>query len=405
DIGETLLRIASPQNQPVEYIAGIFLWRATAERSFTRDDIVCTGSSIPVNPEFNAAPCIEGASMLTFPTSTADMTSGFTNIGVFAQSTAHLSQDLRFVLGGRYVYDLVEFTHQRPAAEVGGPGVRDVANDLADSTENQNATAKLALQYDLTDTIMAYGSFSRGYKGPAYNVFYNMGPNNRLPIAPETSNAYELGLKSTLINRRLNLNITGYFARYQDFQANNFVFVDGAITTTLTNAGKVQTAGAEVDLIAFPAPWLRLIGGLAYTRATIVEFNADPSDRNASDRNGDPLPLAPELKFSLSGDVNFPIDFGVFEIITTIRSQFAFTSQQFSDIGNASTGTRWPIDAYALWHASVGFSDSTYNHQVNFIVRNILDSSFVTLNTGAGSRLHIPRDADRYFGVNYTASY
>ena len=401
------LRLASNTGQFLEYIAGLYAWRADADRAFTREDVVCSDSTLPVNETFNAQPCAAGASTLTFPTSTADMTSGFTNIGLFGQATANFTDFFRLSVGARYIYDRVEFTHFRPAATVGGPGVRDVENDLADDTDDNNYALRIALQYDLAPEVMLYGSFARGYKGPAFNVFYNMGPNNRLPISPETSLAGELGVKTELLSNRLNLNVTGYYARYNDFQANNFVVIDGATTTTLTNAGDVQTFGAEIDFVAFLTEWLRLTGGLAYTNATIVEFNTNPDAPagEADDRNGDPLPLAPELKLALSADVRFPIDFGTFTLQTTLRSQFSYTSKQFSDIGNAETGTRWEIDAYGLWHASLGFSDESYQHQLTFIVRNITDTSFVTLNTGAGSRLHIPRDADRYFGVNFTTSY
>ena len=401
------IRLTSPQGKFIDYIAGLYFWRADAERSFTREDIVCSASLAETNPDFNAAPCFPGASTLTFPSSTAEMTSGFTNIGLFGQGTANFTDDLRLLVGARYIYDFVEFTHRRPAADVGGPGVRDVANDLSDSTDDNNVALKAAVQYDLMDDLMAYFSYSRGYKGPAFNVFYNMGPNNRLPIDPETSNSFELGVRSSLLNNKLNLNATGFFARYNNFQANNFVVIDGATTTTLTNAGDVQTLGAELDIVAVPFKWLRLIGGLAYTKATIVEFNTNPDSppEEVDDRNGDPLPLAPELKLALNADINFPIDFGPFAVATTIRSQFSYTTRQFSDIGSAATGTRWPIDAYALWHASIGFSDPDFHHRLTFIVRNILDSSFVSLNTGAGTRLHIPRDADRYVGFNFTTSF
>ena len=400
------LRLTSPSGGFFDYIAGLYAWRSTSDRSFTREDVVCSESIVAVDPDLNTAPCFEGASTLSFPTSTAEMTSGFTNLGIFGQGNMHITNDFRVVLGARYIYDSVEFTHNRPASDVAGPGVRDEANDLEDSTDDHNFAAKLAVQYDLLDDIMVYGSYARGYKGPAYNVFYNMGSNNRLPISEETSNAFEIGLRSDLLRRALRLNVTGYFARYNDFQANNFVVVDGATTTTLTNAGDVQTLGAEVDLIAFPTRWLTLIGGLAITRATIVEFNTNPDadPGEVDDRSGDPLPLAPDLKFSLAADVSVPFTVGQLELNALIRSQFSYTSEQFSDIGSASTGTRWPIDAYALWHGSIGVSDQAEQYRLTFIVRNILDESFVILNTDAGTRLHIPRDADRYFGFNFTTT-
>ena len=37
---------------------------------------------------------------------------------------------------------------------------------------------------------MAYATYSRGYKGPAYNVFFNMSPTQDNVLAPETSQSY-----------------------------------------------------------------------------------------------------------------------------------------------------------------------------------------------------------------------
>ena len=409
------LRIASPEFKYIDYVAGLFAWRAESERSFTREDIVCTDSPIPVDPNTGAQPCVPGRpdvpapSTVTFPTSTANMTSGFTNFGLFGQANIHFTSRLRLLGGARLIHDSVEYTHQRNAAEVAGPGVLPVGTDFADSTEDTNFSGKTALQFDILKIpaveLMTYISYTRGYKGPAFNVFYNMGPNNLLPIDAETSNSFESGIKSSFLNRRINLNLTGFWADYENFQANNFVVIDGALTTTLTNAGDVRTRGFELDLIATPFSWLRLNGGLGLTDAAITEFNTnpqDPSDQN--DRSGDRLPLAPEVKVALASTINFPVKLGTLDLLGNLNSQFSYTSMQYSSIGDAE-GPQGPIDEYALWHASVGVSDTGANHTVTFIVRNLLDQSFVTLNTAASSRLHIPRDADRYAGINYTLSY
>ena len=68
------------------------------------------------------------------------------------------------------------------------------------------------MQFDFTDDLMAYATYARGYKGPAYNVFFNMTrPNNAEVIDAETADSYELGLKSTLADGRLLLNGRGLF--------------------------------------------------------------------------------------------------------------------------------------------------------------------------------------------------
>ena len=77
------------------------------------------------------------------------------------------------------------------------------------------------------------------------------------------------------------------------------------------------------------------------------------------------------------------------------RTNYSHTGKQFSDLGESG-----PIDSYGMWNASVGFSDADDNYRITFMMRNITDESYVLLNTTAGQRLHIPRDADRYAGAS-----
>ncbi|MFX5813345.1 TonB-dependent receptor, partial [Acinetobacter baumannii] len=76
-----------------------------------------------------------------------------------------------------------------------------------------------------------------------------------------------VGLKNTLANGRVIINIAGFYAKYDNFQANNPDLVAGVVVTRFTNAGKVSTRGVEVDASFRPIPDLTLAGGFAYTDA------------------------------------------------------------------------------------------------------------------------------------------
>ena len=81
-----------------------------------------------------------------------------------------------------------------------------------------------------------------------------------------------------------------------------------------------------------------------------------------------------------------------------LSASYAYTDDQFSDLGNAG-----PIENYGILNASIGLGDADDRYRVTLIGRNLTDESYVLLNTSAGQRLHIPRDADRYFGISLTA--
>ena len=102
------------------------------------------------------------------------------------------------------------------------------------------------LQFAPSDDVMLYGSYTRGYKGPAYNVFFNhTAPTNAIPIDEEISDSFEIGVKSQFLDRRVQLNVAAFSVEYDGFQANNFVLLNGAVVSNLTNAGTVESKGFE----------------------------------------------------------------------------------------------------------------------------------------------------------------
>jgi iron complex outermembrane receptor protein len=266
---------------------------------------------------------------------------------------------------------------------------------------NNNISGKVVFQADLSDRIMSYASFTRGYKGPAFNIFFNhTRPTNSIPIDEETSDAYEVGLKSRFADNRIQLNIAGFLADYKGYQANNFVLLNGALVTNLRNAGSVRTKGFEVDLLANPLDGLDLTASVAYADARVRKFNPNPLTNAPDARNGTPLPLAPKWNIALGANYESSLDNMGVKAVLYFSTTYNWTDNQFSDLGRGG-----PLASYGIWNASLGFSDPDDKYRLTFVVRNIGDTSYVLLNTGNGVRLHIPRDADRYAGVTLRAKF
>ncbi len=412
-------RIASPLDRKISYVIGGFYWHSDNAQLFRRDDITCASSSLPVAPS-GATPCNLANSMTTlFPTANSISDVNQTNYALFGNATWNITDRFRMIGGMRWTHDDVDFTHERApginlatglpatgpgilAAPAGGlttatpPG--DGTNTSAGETSNTNLSGRIVAQYDATDDITAYLSYSRGYKGPAFNVFFNhTAPNNAVPIDDETSNAYEAGFKSRFFDDRLQLNAAGFYAVYDGFQANNFINVGGALVSTLTNAGKVSTAGFEVDSVFTPTDWWTITGGVAYTDAKVKAFNPNPITGVPSTFNGTPLPLAPKWTTSVVSEWTAPF---VFNTQAHLRGAWSYRDNQFSELGAVG-----PIDQYSLIDLSLGFSDEDDKYRLTFHVNNLLDDSYVALNTQNGVRLLIPRDASRYVGVTFRANF
>jgi iron complex outermembrane receptor protein len=411
------VRIASDQTKSFFYQAGAFAWRSENSQDFTRRGITCATSTLPATPS-GAVPCNLTDTVNTifpFATSRSDVT--IQNYAVFGQATYRFTDQLSLTGGLRYTWDNIEFTHTRaPGVNATngqlaeGPGINinpaggltsnggNGTNTSAGSTDNSNLSGRAVIQYEPTDDIMFYGSYTRGYKGPAVDVFFNhTAPNNAVPISEELSDSFEIGLKSQFWDRRIQLNLAAFTVEYDGFQANNFIVVNGSTVSNLTNAGTVKSEGFEADLVVAPIDGLNLRASAAYADARVKRFNPDPRNNAPDARNGTVLPLAPEFVYTIGGD--YTTDLGDVAVLY-LNTDFRHTSEQFSNLGQAASQR---IAPFGIWNASLGFSDPDDRYRITFHARNITDDSYVLLNLENGRRLQIPRDADRYFGVSLRA--
>lgn len=407
------IRLASDQTKPFFYQIGAFAWQSDNSQDFTRRGITCTTSTLAALPG-GAIPCNTADRVNTlfpFATSRSDVRSQ--NYALFGQATYQITEQLSLTGGLRYTWDDLNFTHTRAPAvnavtglPAAGPGTNlnpagglianggNGTNTSRGETTNNNLSGRAAIQFKPTEDIMLYGSYTRGYKGPAFNVFFNhTAPNNAVPISEELSDSFEIGAKTQFLDNRVQLNVAAFTVQYDGFQANNFIVVNNATISNLTNAGTVKSEGFEADLVVNPIDGLNLRASAAYADARVKRFNPNPTTNAPDARNGTVLPLAPKFVYTIGGD--YTKELGA--VTMYLNTDYRHTSTQYSDLGQSPT-TR--IDPYGIWNASIGFSDVDDKYRVTFHARNIADESYVLLNIENGRRLQIPRDADRYFGVS-----
>ncbi len=417
------LRITSPAGQFLEYVIGGYYSRAESDRTFTRNVITC---EINPRPTTLVACGTVGAPPTLLPSGTADFGSVFKNLSAFGQATFNISDSFRLIGGLRYTNDKLSVDHIRRTT-LAGPGIQPnfdagVYNNglvatlpatgfvagasngipFAARTSNNNLSGKAAVQFDISDDVMAYGSYTRGYKGPAYNIFFNLTTVGTGVIAPETVNAYEIGLKNTLLDGDLTVNIAAYYAKYNNYQANNPDVVAGVRTTRLTNAGTVSTKGFELDFLARPSRSFTVSGGVAYNKAEVVNFRLPPgADASQLIAKGTPLANAPEWKLALGANYEWEtggfanVDFGM---------QMAMQSDQIYELSpNPAVRRGATVDGYATVDLSVALADPNDGWRLTAQVKNLFDKGFASSIVSGGPagafRYIIPREADRYFGI------
>lgn len=152
-------------------------------------------------------------------------------------------------------------------------------------------------------------------------------------IAPETVDAYEVGLKSVWLDGRVVLNAALFTAGYKNFQANSPDLLNGAPITRLTNAGTVSTSGFELDWIVRPTDTVSISGGLAYTDAQIEKFRAANGGLSSA-RRGERIPFAPGWKGVIAADWRIEPSSAPFK--TRVNASYSYTDEQISSLSAAA---------------------------------------------------------------------
>ena len=385
------LRIASTGKGFVDYVAGLFYMQGKNDEVYRRDVSNCPASADPAGAN----------GLVTCTPATTVANNGVATYGVktksasiFGEGTFNLSPELRAIAGLRYTADDLSYYHGR-VSTAAAPGIGATRATVNGSTSENAVSGRFGPQFDISKDVMGYVTVARGYKGPAYNVFFNMSPTQDNVLAPEKSRSLEAGLKTTLWDGRVRLNLAFFNTEYTGYQANVPDLVNGVIVTRLINAGDITTSGMEVDLTARVTPQLTLTANVANTEARVKQFNCPPGAAASCDINGRPMPFAPDWKASLRARYTQPLSGGLtldYGVDANFQSKTNFDLQQQPDSVQGS---------YTIVNASVALV-STAGWRVALIGKNLGDKSYATFIQNSGNHInrYVPRDDQRYFGVN-----
>jgi iron complex outermembrane receptor protein len=410
------LRLASPTGGVFEYVLGLYYYHTVENRYFERDDVICTASPLTA-VSAGLVPCLPGISTYVDPSANATLGAHIENEAAFGQGTIRIADPFRAVVGARATHDSIEVYHNYNAAAEAGGGVIAVTCspeptcpfEGAGSTHHSNVSGKAGLEWDILKSEMLYFTYSRGYKGPAYNVYFNQTIAQAAPLPPETSIAYESGLKSSFLNGDAYLNFALFHEAFNNFQANSPVFLNGVGVTTLADAGQAATQGFELTGAARLTSAWSLNGGLAYANAHVTNFTAVAgADPRTIAPPGSPLPFAPRLKYNIATDYRWS---GQLPFDLIAHTDFDHTSDWWNDFASCTAsycahGGENPflrLPGYGIWNASLGASDRGQKLTLTFLVKNLLDTHYASLaatgGPGGAVQYFIPRDADRYWGL------
>lgn len=360
------LRLTSPTGGPVEYQVGLY-YLDVRDQGYLRQ-------SADLEPFFPPPPAGFIANFGAAGGSSVQNES----YAAFGQAKVALTGSLRVILGGRYTHDEVE-----GGATSDGSGYvipSQPSGSLRGALDKDNFSFRVGAEFDVTPDVLTYVTYARGYKAPTFG-----GGTGTEPIRAEIPTNVEVGLKSTLLDRRLVLNLAAYQVRFEDFQAQ--AFDPQLLRFTTTNAGEVRTKGVELDFRALPIDSLTLSGGLSYNDAVYESFAgvacyygqpAGASGRNVclpngtTDVTGNRLAFAPEWSGSLAAEYVRSVGAGLDGFITTTyyyRSNVNYT---------AAHDPKTHVGGYGMLGGSIGVQTAEGKLRAAIFARNVLDKRVPT---------------------------
>ncbi len=189
---------------------------------------------------------------------------GTTSYAAFTQATWHAGDQLRLITGLRYSQDHKTNTGEAIAifpsifdvagqSCFNGPASGCVQNAFSGSLTSHAVNWKAGAEYDLTPLNMLYATASTGYKAGGLNSEAINFPvnDNPVPYKPESVTAFEIGSRNQFLERRLQVNLEGFYWLYKDHQENaSFANSTGAFVPATVNAGAARLYGADLGYIA-----------------------------------------------------------------------------------------------------------------------------------------------------------
>ncbi len=197
----------------------------------------------------------------------------------YVQGDFNVTSQIKLTAGVRYTDETKSFhiTDNRSFCNVAGAPTRCLfdANLAVNLTSGRVAipleqktkiwTPRFALNYKPNSDLLFFASATRGFKSGGWNA-RGSAANTLLPFDPEKVWSYELGAKTEFFNRRLRVNLTGFWLDTKALQTPS-AFIDpvtGSATFVTQNFADYRNRGIELEVTAVPVRGLNLYANLGY---------------------------------------------------------------------------------------------------------------------------------------------
>ncbi|MBB6125244.1 TonB-dependent receptor [Sphingobium subterraneum] len=364
------LQLVSDGKGPLKWVTGVYYFNYRQGYDYFNRDI-SAGQRLN-GGVYRFAPLSRNATLNTFEKSES--------IAPFAQADLEVTPGTTVTAGLRYTYEKRSLDGFSQTTSIAG-----VPNALNHFTPAplvaKKVTWRFAANQKLSQDVMLFASYSRGFKSGGFNISTPAAIN----YLPESLDDWEIGLKSQFWDRRITFNATGFYYKYKNVQVSQFN--GNPPSQRITNGAGAELYGVDIDLTAKVVDGLTLTGGLSLIHSEFTDYpnaplNIDLATPNPANGNtiavgilpnakGNRLPYA--RKYGLTGAVDYRTqlmggNFG-FNLTATRNGDYYF---------EPDNTTRQP--RFTMLNASVRLSDASDNVSLRFGVANLLNRVIYSRN-------------------------
>jgi iron complex outermembrane receptor protein len=364
------LRYSNDPDSNVEWVTGLFYYEYSQLQQ---------GNDLLLNPD---------NSVTRVPVTARTLNEGDSK-AVFGQITTPLSETLRLTLGGRYTQD-----------ERYSEG--DFPFPFSGTVDDSFTDWKVALESDINDNSLFYIQAATGFRPGGVN------PLNQELFDPEDLTSYELGLKSELIEGRLQLNASLFHYDYADYQVVDFFIGPSGPNLVFYNADAENT-GLELELNAAPSESDRInlaityldseitsdlcLNPSGYTGGTVASCSAN--GLQGYNFKGERLPHAPELSVKGGYEHIYQADAG-WEL--SARLDIRYVDEQFVAPSIVDVARQ---ESYTTGDLTLSWQSASDKLALSAFVKNLADEAVKTGYFVGFTTVGAPRT----YGINATYKF
>lgn len=326
---------------------------------------------------------------------------------------------VRVTLEARYLTEDIDYEGSADDQTIHGAFLYPSFGLMTENSRRDEAfLPRLTLDWQINDEVFAYGNVATGFKPGGVSTTGASGDMRTGEYDPEKLTAFEVGVKSLWLDKRLQVNGAVFHNIYTDQQIPfNYTNAWGVLNTSIANAGESQSTGFEVDVQYNVNQNFSLWLSYTYSDAEFKDFNLSDAIQGQVDGFGRPLEVSTMEKIeagNVEGDfsgkslpfsakhaanvgVRFEDEIGM-EMDYFVELSGTYQSKRYIEKGNQG----W-IPEYTLWDLSAGLRGDQWS--AILYVDNVLDDDTPRSVLGNPDYGHMPLTMSGLgltFGANVT---